>query len=504
MMNRLVIADAYTISSGQRFESREAEDYSTYYLTFRRQTPVLKTFGIEGDDRIVFGGIERILKKLFEKPVTHAEIDEAKKFLENRKPTTLGTYRNFNFPELMWRDLVDDYGGNILKVIKVQYIPEGSVVYPGVPVVRVRNTEQGFGAMAAWFESKLLHVWATTERLTIARHWLEKQKQLAQKFNPGTTDEEAYFLASLSTHDFGDRASACSEESAELGLMHLYCFPGTDTFAAAYEAWKMGAPNSVGVSIDALAHRIVQGFENEKDCYDAIYQSVGHHELASMVADCYNYYEAVEKYLLPLAKKSLQLNNGKVVVARPDSGDPVEQVLWTCDLAKRYGLVERVNGLYEMTSLKFIQGDGMTFAKIIEIQEKLFAEGFNPHKCGVFGVGGYLRNCLARDNLSAKYALCAVGSRNRPVVKLSHTPGKTTLPMCKVVKDPLNGSMCLKDMRETGEDYMITLRSNLMGLADFLEIQERVIKDFNAAPVNGGLPSNILIRTRQDVIEKYI
>ena len=58
-------------------------------------------------------------------------------------------------------------------------------------------------------------------------------------------------------------------------------------------------------SVNALAHRNVQSFEKEFDCYKAIYDSCGDGEIISMVDDCYDAKFAVRNYLLPL----LELTN---------------------------------------------------------------------------------------------------------------------------------------------------------------------------------------------------
>jgi hypothetical protein len=69
----------------------------------------------------------------------------------------------------------------------------------------------------------------------------------------------------------------------------------------------------------------------------------------------------------------------------------------------------------------------MTWQKMKEINEELIEFGFPPFSWGLYGVGGGLRR-ISRDDLSAKYALCAVGKDLQPVCKFSETLEKTTLP----------------------------------------------------------------------------
>lgn len=425
---RPLLADAYTIGS-QTFQSPEAKEWSSYYVTYRRRLHEINPdLYAKGDNRIVFMGLQRILEKLFYEPITHDEISEAKEFLQTFKVTTKGL-APYDFPENLWRLVVDEFGGR--PPIRVMGMPEGSVVYPNEPVVVVQNTVKHFGEFAAWFESKILQVWGPTERVTQSQHWLKQMMAMVDSIEPGLSLEDRIFKASLMLHDFGDRAGLGLEESEEQGMYHGYTFPGTDTVSGAYQGWKnSGKTPGNGLSVLALAHRNVQAFLTEKQCYDHMYAMAQNGEFLSMVADCYDFYHAVENYLLPLALLAKKEGSGKVIVARPDSGDALEQVTWVCRLARHHGLCEErvIDGKtwYFGTNLRFIEGDGMDFGTMRRINDALIEQGFPPYAWGLYGVGGGLRNSLKRDNLSAKYALCAVG--NRPVVKFSETLGKTTLP----------------------------------------------------------------------------
>ena len=154
--------------------------------------------------------------------------------------------------------------------------------------------------------------------------------------------------------------------------------------------------------------------------------------------------------------------NEKVVIGRPDSGDPSEQVLWLCKIAHKHGL-SNVETILKRewrfgTSLKFIEGDGMSWEKMKEINNDLILHGFPPFAWGLYGVGGGLRNELARDNFSAKYALCAIGKKLKPVCKFSETLEKTTLPgPFKLLrnKEALESKKTIVFPYENGEDAMV-------------------------------------------------
>jgi len=431
---RLLLGDAYTIGSN-KFESPEAREKSTYYVTFRRElnkiNPIIYN---EGDNRIVFVGLQRILEKLFYEPITHEEIDETKRFLAHAKVTTEG-FKEYEFPEEIWRRVVNEFNGR--PPIKISAVKEGSVIYPNEPAIQITSAIDGMGVLGAWFESKILQVWSRTERVTQDEHFLNRIKEKILIVDPDMGEEQLNFLASIMITDFGDRAGMTSDESEELGMVHLYTFGGTDTFSGAYQAWK-NSDEAIGIfsSVNALAHRNVQSFKKEYDCYKAIYDSCGNGEIISMVDDCYDAKNAVRNMLLPLALKSKEEGTNKVVVCRPDSSKKgyttKDQILEICEIGVEAGLYTDMttsSGTWKCgTLLHFLDGDGKNFEDILDEIDYLINNGYAFWTWGLFGQGGGLRNDLKRDNLSAKYALSAVGAEDIPVVKFSENLGKGTLP----------------------------------------------------------------------------
>ena len=303
---RLLKADAYTVG-GNMFQSQQAQDKSTYYGTYRRQlhtvNPLLYN---EGDDRMVFEGLGILLEELFYEPITHAEIDTTKEFLKTFKATAVGL-TNYDFPEEMWRRVVDEYNGR--PPIRIKAMPNGSVIYPNEPIMQITSSakaDEKMGELAAWFESTLLKVWATSERVTQNEHWLSKIKAMIRKVEGNDVPQsEIDFMASLMLTDFGDRAGITNQETERLGAAHLYTFPGTDSCSGAYQAWENAGRVPIGSSVNALAHRNVQAYEFEGDCYKAIYEACGNNDFISMVSDCYSFYDANIDHLLPLALKRM-------------------------------------------------------------------------------------------------------------------------------------------------------------------------------------------------------
>jgi nicotinamide phosphoribosyltransferase len=492
---RLLVADAYTIGSN-KFESDKAKEKSVYYITFRRKPADFNPILFDTDDhRYIFYGLQKILENLFYEPITHKEIDDAMEFLADKKVTTTGLTR-YDCPEEIWRKVVDEYNGRPPILIKA--LPEGSVFYPQEPIVQIESQVDGMGVLAAWFESKILQLWDDCEFVTQNEHWLKYCKSVVRKVYRTTFEDEVEFMAGLMIHNFGDRAGMNWLESELLGEAYLLTFSGTDTFSGAYQAWiNSGKAPGIAVSVSALAHRNVQSYPTEKDCYRAMYNSCNDGEIMSMVADCYNYKRAVRDYLIPLALESQQKRSNKIVVGRPDSGDAKAQIIFSCELAVEKSLYEQklIDGKYWKfpTTFKLIEGDGMTWAKMKEIIEALLERGFPPFAWFPFGVGGGLRNNLKRDNSSAKYALCAIGKDLQPVIKLSEIQGKRTLPgpfKLRRDKKSLRDGKTIAFYNEEGEDCLVEYFNGLrkekpFGLGqddNFLTIKKRIKEQLKVMP----------------------
>lgn len=523
-------ADAYTTGSDVFIPNQEAKEKSVYYITFRRELwDINPNVFAKGDNRIILRGLSRLLRYCFLKETNPAELDETEEFLAYARISTKGL-EAYPFPRAMWDKVVERYNGR--PPIRIIALPEGSVCYPNEPIIEIENsnllTEEELGELAAWFESTLLKVWAPSEFLTQLMHWKKYWLELIETVYGDTkTLEEKLFMAGNCLFNFGCRAGMTPQESEWLGEDFLLVFGGSDTFTGGYQAWKnSGKKKGVIVTVAALAHRNVQAGKTEGEVYQKMYDVAPDGSILSMVCDCYSSYDATEKYHLPLAKHAAETKNGKVIIDRFDSGNPNEQVLWMCKLAHKHGLstVEKIlNKEWRFgTTLKFFEGDGMTFEKMKEINAELMEFGFPPFAWGVpYGQGGGARNGLKRDNLSAKYAECAVGKDLRPVCKYSDTLGKTTLPgPFKLLRSPeaLAAKKTIVFRHEPGEDARVAFfdgndiwkpfKEGYTG--DFNVIQARMHEQFASMPLtlttkeNHNYPCSDEIRkVRIDLLEQY-
>lgn len=517
-------ADAYTIGS-EDFAAEKAKEKSVYYITYRRLleniNPDVYT---KGDNRIIFHGLSRLIDYLFYVATTLGEINEAEQSLEKAQATMLGL-KAYPFPKHLWETIVKDYNGR--PPIKIKAVREGSVIYPNEPCVVIESMVEGFGEMAAWFESTLLKVWSSSELITQLVHWhLYCQSLVRAVYGNTISEEQIMSLASLMLHSFGCRAGMTPQESEWLGADALLVFNGTDTFSGGFQAWKnSNKTDGIFVSVPALAHRNVQAYEEEKDCYNTMYNNSPDGTINSMVSDCYSPYDASVNYLLPLALDAKAKGNNKVIVDRFDSGNAQEQILWWCKLAHKHGLstVEKIlNKEWRFsTNTKCLEGDGMTFKKMKEINKELMEHGFPPFSWCPYGQGGGMRNDLKRDNLSAKYALCAVGNELRPVCKFSDTLEKTTLPgPFKLLrsKEALEVNKTIVFLSEAGEDVMVDYYNGADIWEPFKEgygekfevIRARIWEQMNSMPKslsteeNHNYPASDAIRAKRiELVQHY-
>jgi nicotinic acid phosphoribosyltransferase len=157
----------------------------------------------------------------------------------------------------------------------------------------------------------------------------------------------------------------------------------------------------------------------------------------------------------------------------------------------------------------------MVWSQMKEINKILLEHNYLVWEWGLYGMGGGMRNALARDNSSSKYALCAVGE-SRPVVKFSETPGKSTLPgPFKLLrsKEALENGITIVGLNEDGEDsrvvYYDGLKKQFFGdtmFEDNRDYKKRIREQMAIMPkrLKNDIPaSEHILNTRIDLLRQY-
>lgn len=380
-------------------------------------------------DRTVFFGLQAILKEYLTKPITHADVDEARDvFAAHGEP----------FNETGWRYIVDHHKG--LLPIRIRAVPEGTVVPTHQVLVTIESTDPNTYWVPSYLETMLLRLWYPVTVATISWH----AKQTMRHFLEKTSDDPAGQL-SFKLHDFGARGVSSLESAALGGAAHLVNFMGTDTVSGVLLARAHYHEPMAGFSIPAAEHSTITswGRENEVDAYrNMLKQFAKPNALVAVVSDSYDIFHAIREYWGKTLKDEI-IKSGATVIIRPDSGDPVEVVNQCIALLdEAFGHTVNSKGYKVLNYVRVIQGDGINPNSIRAILERITTAGYAADNV-TFGMGGALLQQLNRD--TQKFALkCSAARVNGQWIDVYKEPVTDKGKMSK------RGRMTLVHHREHG------------------------------------------------------
>lgn len=388
----------------------------------------------------VFFGLQYYLKEFLSKPITP---DDVAAFLEEREailgPTPREVVEKFNALAALgyWP-------------LKIDAIPEGTIVPVKNALLTITNTVPGFGWCVGYVESLLLKVWFPIQ---VATNVLQYKNLLSKYFNE--TEEEANaWLQEWLVCDFGYR-SCDSEQAAEVsGAAHLVFFKGSDTIPALNFVRKnYGVANikNVMASVPASEHSVACSYtkDGEFAYFEQMLELVPE-GIVSIVSDTYDIYKVCTEFL-PALKDRIMARNGKVVI-RPDSGypeyiicgDPNAEigtpqslgVLRLLDMI--FGSTVNGKGYRVLDShIGLIYGEGITLERYNLILNRMKDMGYASSNL-VIGVGGILR-AGNRDTLgfALKATAVTINGVDIPIFKdpITGADKKSHRGYMKVVKN---------------------------------------------------------------------
>ena len=346
-------------------------------------------------DRTVFFGLQAILKQHLGRPITHADIDEARDlYAAHGEP----------FNEAGWRDIVDRLGGHL--PVRIRAVPEGTVVPTHQALVTIESTDPQAYWVPSYLETLLLRVWYPVTVATISWH----AKQTIRQFLERTSDDPAGQLP-FKLHDFGARGVSSAESAAIGGCAHLVNFLGTDTVSGLLAARAFYHSPMAGFSIPAAEHSTITswGREREVDAYrNMLKQFAKPGSIVAVVSDSYDIFHAIREHWGKTLKDEV-IASGATVVIRPDSGDPVAVVHECLELLdEAFGHTVNGKGYKVLNHVRVIQGDGINPTSIRAILERVTSAGYATDNVA-FGMGGALLQQLNRD--TQKFALKCSAAR---------------------------------------------------------------------------------------------
>lgn len=485
--NPLLFTDAYKIGHQLLYPKGTQKVYST--LTPRKNSY------FPWDDKMVVFGYEAFFKKIKEQfndgffNLEKSEaIEPAIEVISSVMGPDVGERVRPKFEKL------HDLG---YLPIKVQALPEGSLVPMQVPVLTIENTDDNFYWLPGYLETSLLsETFVTSTVASTARMFKKIGARYAEKTSDNFSESKPSFL-DFQFHDFSERGQHGNEAAKLSGMAHLTSFTGTDVLqAVSYvkDLFNTEKVDLIGASVLATEHSVMEVLgTNQKKAYQELIEN-NPEGILSVVSDTYDYWEVVDE-VLPALKEQVLARNGKLVI-RPDSLDDVKQ-----------GLVDTLNSLWntfggEINSkgykvldshIGLLHGEGVTLDNIEEYMDAIVEAGFSTENI-VFGVGAYVYSVLAsRDSFgqALKATSATVSGEERAVFKDPKTKTESFKKSLKgrVVVSGKSGSYTVEDGFDTQsasqeENQLKTIFSPEEGfllndITDFSLIRSRINKELN-------------------------
>jgi len=336
-------------------------------------------------DKTVVFGRQAYLKTYLTRPITRANIEEAKDFFgPHGEP----------FNEEGWNHILNKHGGYL--PLEIRGVPEGTVLPTHNVMTTVENTDPAAFWLPGYIETSLLRgIWYPTTVATLSWH----AKQVIRSFLDKTSDDPETAIQ-FALHDFGARGVSSGESAALGGMAHLVNFRGSDTMEGIIAARRFYGEPMAGFSIPAAEHSTITswGRAREPEAYRHHLQTWSKtHKMFAVVSDSYDLWNAIQNIWGGELKAEV-LASGARLVVRPDSGHPPTVVLKAVQMldAAFGSTVNSKDYRVLHPSVRVIQGDGINLDMIGEILTVLTAAGYSAENVA-FGMGGALLQGVNRD-----------------------------------------------------------------------------------------------------------
>jgi nicotinamide phosphoribosyltransferase len=418
-----------------------------YKVDHRRQYPVgtevvysnwtPRKSRIEGIDKIVFFGLQYLIKKYIIE-------DFEKNFFAQPKDKVINEYKrritNYLGPDAITYEHVEALHDLGYMPIEIKALPEGILVPIKVAMFTMRNTKPEFFWLTNFLETIMSCImWIPCTSATTAFQY----RRILNKYVNMTGGPSE--LVQWQGHDFSFRGMAGMEAAMMSGAAHLLSFTGSDTIPAIdfLETYYNADSDKelVGGSVAATEHSVMcMGTEDgEINTFKRLINEAYPGGIVSIVSDTWDYWEVMTSFL-PQLKEDILARDGKVVI-RPDSGDPVliicgdpnapegspehkgsVQLLW-----ETFGGTVSEKGYKLLDShIGLIYGDSITIHRCTEICERLEKAGFASTNV-VFGIGSYTYQYVTRDTFgfAMKATYGEVNGQGREIFKNPKTDDGT-------------------------------------------------------------------------------
>lgn len=366
-------------------DSYKQSHYLQYPPGLRKVFSYLEARTGSGFDKIVFFGLQYIIKNTLMTPITMDDVEFAKKFCEQH----VGF---FNYEG--WKYIVEKHNGFL--PLQINAVPEGTVISRGNVLVTIENTDFLCAWLPQYIEDIIVRVWSTINVATLSYHMKSVILNAFEKSSDGSKDAALFKLV-----DFGSRGAYSQEAAGVGGMGHLINFLSTDNILSIlYAQDTYNTSDMLGYSIPATEHSTTVSWteSREQDVFEnMINQFGGTNPLIAMVMDSYDLENAVRNIIGKNLKNKI-LNCGSTIIVRPDSGVPKDSVLSCLQwLDESFGSIVNTKGYKVLhKAVRVIQGDGVNYNSLVEIIDHILANGYSIDNVA-FGSGGGLLQSHNRD-----------------------------------------------------------------------------------------------------------
>lgn len=368
-------------------DSYKLSHHLQYPPEIRALTAYVEARGVSSRPEIVFFGLQMLLKDMLQRPVTRQDVLEAE---------DLAREHGLPFNRDGWLRIASRFGGYM--PVRIEALPEGTLVRRGVPVAQITSTDPETAWIAPYLDTAILRaIWYPSTVASMAR----KFRDQLLPFYERTTDPDRVGIETR-VHDFGARGATCREQAALGGVAQLLFFERTDTLGALVQARRHYGARMAGTSLPASEHATMTawGPAREAEAFRNMLDRFAPFGAVSVVSDSYDISRAVSETWGKTLHDDV-VGSGAMLIVRPDSGDPIDTPVQTvAQLAYAFGTTLNSRG-YKVIDhrVRVMQGDGVSPQDMTMILGRMEALGFSADNI-YFGVGSQLIQKVTRDSYS--------------------------------------------------------------------------------------------------------
>ncbi len=263
----------------------------------------------------VFFGLQAVLKARLGRPVTHADVDEARDFFAAHGEP---------FNEEGWRYIVDTHGGRL--PVRVRAVAKAASVPTHQVLVTIESTDPKAFWLPSYLETLLLRLWYPVTVATIELAGPADDPALPRTHlrRPGGPDSlQAARLRRARRIERGDRPASAAWpiwSTSSAPTPSRACSPRARTTAKRWPAIRFPPPSTARSPAGASEHEV----DAYRNACSASFARPG--SLVAVVSDSYDIYHAIVEHWGKTLREEV-IASGATVVVRPDSGDPVKSCI---------------------------------------------------------------------------------------------------------------------------------------------------------------------------------